>query len=112
MRLLMHRVLTGAKADQEVDHEDRNPLNNQRSNLRKSTRTNNNRNSGPRNGSQYKGAKFHKGKKRWEATIRVDECNQYLGSFDSGEEAAIAYDVAAIQVFGEFAYLNIIGRQS
>lgn len=30
----------------------------------------------------------------------------YVGSFDDGMEAAIAYDRKAAELFGEFAYLN------
>lgn len=110
--LLMHRALASAPAHLEVDHWNRQPLDNQMHNLRISTRTENNRNSGPRNGSPFKGAKYHKAKRKWEATIYVAGSNQYLGNFDSAEEAAVTYDCAAIQVFGGSAYLNIIGRQS
>jgi len=44
----------------------------------------------------------------WEAQIRVDYCRLYLGLFRSPEEAALAYNDAAIKYFGEFASLNKI----
>jgi hypothetical protein len=34
----------------------------------------------------------------------------FLGYYDNIEEAALAYDCAAIQLFGDNALLNIIGR--
>lgn len=58
--------------------------------------------------SLYKGVYLHSRKKSWVARIQVDRRDIYLGLFDSQEDAAAAYNVAASRFFGEFARLNFI----
>jgi hypothetical protein len=54
----------------------------------------------------YKGVfKFNRCKK-WRSSIRVDGVLVNLGNFDTPEEAAKAYDAAALEHYGEFALLN------
>ena len=91
-----------------IDHIDRNPLNNGRSNLRRSTNTENKRNSSKRNGcsSQFKGVSWYARIKRWQSQICVNNVHIHLGFFNSEEEAGKAYDTAAEQYFGEFAVKN------
>lgn len=57
----------------------------------------------------FKGVTFHVGAGRHMAQIGVNGRNNYLGLFDSATDAALAYDVAAKQHFGEFARLNFVG---
>lgn len=105
----MHRYILNAPMGTEVDHKDRNGLNNVRSNLRLATVRQNQGNSGLRitNSSGYKGVHWSKNKNRWVAQIRSGGSKKKsLGCYSTAEEAAKAYDRAAIKEFGEFAWLN------
>ncbi len=91
----------------EVDHIDGNPLNNRRSNLRLATRTQNQRNTGPRKDSstKSKGVFFTprvKNGKRWHAEIRVNRKAIHLGVYHTKEEADSAYEAKAKEIHGEF----------
>lgn len=104
----MHRLLLNAQPDQFVDHIDGDGLNNTRANLRFATRSQNGANAAPssRNTSGYKGVYFSNGHGKWAAAIRVEGARTYLGFYDTKEEAALAYNAAAIKAHGDFAYLN------
>lgn len=103
----MHRQIMGFPDDFEVDHIDGNPLNNRRSNLRLATRTENQRNVGPRKDSytQSKGVFFTPRVKRgksWHAEIRVGRKSIHLGVYHTKEEADAAYEAKAREIHGEF----------
>src|SRR5690606_9742185 len=104
----MHRLIMGAEKGQEVDHIDRNGLNNTRANLRLATSSQNKINQRLRrvNTSGYRGVYWHRRGKKWAAQIWVDKEVRYLGLFVGKEEAAKAYDAAAKQYHGEYAQLN------
>ena len=107
----MHRLILGLVArDEQVDHRDRNGINNQRANLRICTRSQNNQNGRKRKGShsQYKGVYWHRRNRRWCAQIGINGRIIYLGSFHSEREAALAYNEAALKCFREFARPNIL----
>lgn len=103
--IAMHKLL-GPEGAKRVDHRDGNRLNNRRGNLRSCTPTENQRNSRPRKtrGLPYKGIKSYRG--RFDSSIRVNGRRLFLGSFDTPEDAARAYDAAALEHFGEFARTN------
>lgn len=90
----------------EVDHIDRNPLNDRLQNLREATRRQNCANEikpAVRQG-KYRGI-TPRGKK-WIAQAVVNGKQQYLGMYMTQEAAAKAYNRATAKEFGEFAVLN------
>jgi len=106
----MHRyILLGLDSGKIVDHIDRNPLNNRRENLRICTTLGNARNTkiSKNNTSGFKGVRKTKNN-TWKARITVNWKEIHLGHFKTKEEAAIAYNNAAIKYHGEFASLNVI----
>jgi hypothetical protein len=104
---LMHRVILGLSPGQFADHIDGDGLNNQRSNLRVATRDQNRRNTGlmKSNRSGFKGVYFKPRIGKWIASIK-DGRTKHLGCFSTPEEAAKAYDAAALKLHGEFACTN------
>lgn len=93
----------------EVDHRDRNKLDNRRRNLRVATHRQNSLNRGLRSDSRtgFKGVNWHKSKSKWRAYISIDGRNIHLGYFTDPIEAAKAYDKAALEgPDAEFHVLN------
>lgn len=92
----------------EVDHIDRNKLNDKINNLRAASRIQNmkNKSSQKNSSSKYVGVSFHKKTKKWYAQIRIDGRLKFLGGFKIEDEAAAAYNKAAEIHHGEFANLN------
>lgn len=94
-------------------HKDRNPNNNHIDNLdvvpsfiaiayaRNQTELK------KRSGSKYRGVGSRRSRLRpWEAAIGIDGERIYLGSFESEEDAARAYDEAVHNEYGKYAVLN------
>lgn len=114
-RLIMTRMVGRALfSHEEVDHKDGIPLNNRRSNLRIVTPKQNTWNSRPKTrqgrSSPYKGVSYYATRNKWHVAIRAADGNMTIGRFADEEEAALAYDAAAIQLYGDYAWLNFIGR--
>ena len=89
-----------------VDHVNGNKFDNRKSNLRVATYSENCQNTGPKknNTTGFKGVSRHGNK--WRASIMVNRKNVHLGSHETPELAAEAYDLAAIKFFGEGAWTN------
>lgn len=105
----MHKLIMGNNPLKPmIDHKDGNGLNNQRDNLRFCTAQENQMNARPQLNcySLYKGVSWDKKRKKWVAYIRINRKMINLGGFNLEEDAAKAYDVAAIKHCPEFAKLN------
>jgi len=106
--LSMHRLILDAPPNLLVDHINHNGLDNRRKKLRLCSNFQNLLNRGPNHNSssKYKGVYWEKAKKKFRARITLNRKSYHLGFFDDEIEAAIAYDIKAMEFFGEFAYLN------
>lgn len=102
--IYLNRMIVGAPGNLRVDHADNDTLNNTRPNLRLATHDQNNLNRCGFGLSGFKGVTLDKGK--WRARITFGEATRNLGRYSDKEEAARAYDAAAFELFGEFAWLN------
>ena len=91
-----------------IDHIDRDKQNNSFTNLRYVTTSQNamNRKKQPKSTSAYKGVSWHTKCNKWRAVIFKDSIQIHIGSYDNEEEAASAYNRRAIELFGEYAFLN------
>lgn len=101
----MHRFIMEAEKGYQVDHKDGNGLNNRRSNLRIVTPVEQAMNKGVQRGklySQYKGVTWHHPSNKWKAQIMKDGKNYHLGYFEVEEDAALAYQTKAQELFDEF----------
>ncbi len=107
VQISMHRLILGlTNRKQEAEHIDRNGLNNQRSNLRVATRSQNcsNRKLFKNSKSKLKGVSFHN--EKWRATICLNKKCYHIGYFKTKEDAALAYNKKAKELHGEFSCLN------
>ena len=102
--MLMHREIVNAPKWMMVDHIDWNGLNNQRSNLRVCTNSENlmNRGMTKQNKYGYKWITLIKGTKKFKAVIWVGWRRIHIWYFYTPEEAYKAYCNAAKKYHGEF----------
>lgn len=103
----MHKILIASKG-LIIDHKNGNKLDNRLDNLRRTDNKGNQRNTKKRKDSRwpFKGIRISPDKRRFSARICFNGKEIHLGYFDSAEDAATAYDRAAIKHFGEFARTN------
>ena len=98
-----HRVIWllvyGSWPEHEIDHLDRNPMNNRIENLRAATPSENQQNHGLQrnNSSGYPGVHFNKKRNKYHAQIAVNGKDIFLGYFATAEEAFTAYMIAKIK---------------
>ena len=104
----MHRLIMNAKLDQQVDHINRNGLDNRKENLRFSSQAENMQNREGWGKSKYKGVSFHDSG-LFRARIWKDKKEILIGYFKEEVDAARAYDKAAINLYGDKAKRNLEG---
>ena len=109
-KIFMHRVILKTTNGKESDHINGDGLDNTRKNLRVCTRSQNlrNQNKSFSSKSGFKGVCFNKERGKWHARIWITGKNKHLGYFTEKTEAALSYNVAARDCFGEFASFNNI----
>ena len=111
-QLSLHRLLLPGVA--MIDHINGNGLDNRLCNLRPCTAAQNCANMKiiERGTSRFKGVHWNKRSQKWCASIRHHRKLKHLGLFSVEEQAAHAYNTAALQLFGEFARLNLLGSDT
>ena len=108
----MHREIMRAPKGAICDHKNHNGLDNRKSNLRLCASAQNQYNKTAKKGcsSRYKGVILRRDYKRWRVRIGFNYKRTHLGNFLDEIKAGLAYDDKAIELFGEFAYLNFPER--
>lgn len=105
--LYLSRFVSNAEKGKEIVHRNGNTLDHRKGNLMSVDRKYiaQSRRGKKNSSSIYKGVSYDKKRKRWKARIR----QRHLGWFEKEEDAALAYNAAAVEEYGENAYLNKIG---
>ncbi len=112
-KIYLHRVLLKAPPGKRVDHCSGDPLDNRKANLRLASHQQNmfNRRKahtyrGKPTASTFKGVTWERSRGRYKARIKKNGIYHYLGQFYDPRKAALAYDHAALEMFGEYAQPN------
>lgn len=114
-KIKMHQEILGKKDGMVIDHVNLYKLDNRRDNLRFCNSGQNNQNAKPRGGSSnYLGVYLQNNS--WRADARKDGMTVHLGSYliekIVGAEiaAAAAYNLHAIENYGEYGRINILDK--
>lgn len=110
-QILMHTLI--AKKIFKVgllDHINRNGLDNRVLNLREATDQQNSCNtcSAKNSTSKFKGVFWNKKLEKWQSKIEKSGNYYHLGTYENEEKAALSYNIKALELFGEFAFINKI----
>lgn len=102
--VLMHRQLMSPLKGEQVDHLDRNGLNNTRANMRVCDQSSNNFNkSNATSKTGFRGVYEATCGGKYFAAIKYKKKLKHLGYFLTAEEAYVAYTNAAIEIYGDLA---------
>lgn len=106
--LTMHSFILGPTPEgKQIDHKNRNRLDNRKENLRFATHKENQRNSTRKaNKFGFRGVSLQHGAKTWRARLCVDGKRIEVGGFKTAREAAVHYNKLAREYHGDFAVLN------
>ncbi len=109
-KVTLHHFVLDVPGSKHIDHINNDGLDNRRCNLRITTQSQNLMNARKRPGcsSKYKGVHWDKQTKKWHTTIKLTEKRLDLGRHENEDDAARAYNKAAVLYFGEYARLNVI----
>ena len=107
-KVLVHRLILGAKVGDLIDHKNRDTLDNRKINLHFCNSRQNQVNQKIRidNKSGYKGVSWYSHKKKWVAELCLFGKKVFCKQFDTKEDAARAYNENAVKYHGDICYLN------
>lgn len=105
----MHYFILEQKEGLQVDHINRDRLDNRRANLRYATRSQNTANAIRPNSHGYRGVR--KDCNTWTASAQMHGKRTYVRGLKTLEEAALAYNELSTKLHGDFAVLNVVKYQ-
>ena len=109
-KVYMHRLILNPPKNKQTDHINGNRLDNRRENLRIATRSQNGANKSKypirKTTSKYKGVYFNKLDKKWVAKVKINKKEITFGQYRTEHQAAIVYDLWAVDLFGKYARPN------
>ena len=108
--IYLHKFIINPPENMEVDHINKDRMDNRRCNLRMATHSQNQMNTRKIAGcsSKYRGVSWHKASKKWRVQIQVNRQKIIIGDFLSDTHAALEYNKMAKKYFGDFVTINII----
>src|SRR5205807_1577283 len=113
---LLHREIVEGilgrplKETEYVEHLNEDKLDNRRENLSDPINASEYKQKIPsrRNTSGYRGVSYEKNGNKWRAQITKDTYQKTIGYYNTPQEAAQAYNNAALELYGEKAHINEI----
>lgn len=108
--ILMHRLIMKPSADLEIDHINRDGLDNRRENLRLCTSSQNKHNTKVRKDSStgYRGIYYNTKYNKYYVQIKPPNAKRiFVGAFSNLSEAIKRYEEVAITIFEDFYNANI-----
>lgn len=104
-RVKLHRLIMSFPDGYFIDHKNLDKTNNKKENLRLTNPQGNsaNRTHQVNNKLKIKGVTFRKDRNKYRATINTGRKQIFLGHYNTAEEAKLAYDLKAKELFGEFS---------
>lgn len=108
LKVMHHNIIGKPKKGFEIDHKNNNRLDNRGNNLRIITHHQNTMNKSINKTNKYGLKGITRDCHKWKAQIGINRKRINLGRYNTPEEAAKAYNKAAIIYFGEYACLNKI----
>ena len=104
-KVQLHRLIMHPEKDEDIDHINRNKLDNRKANLRVCTSSDNAKNRGTRKNSVsgVTGVTWNKQASKWEARINMSGKRIHLGLFTDINEAIRVRIRSELEMFGEYA---------